>query len=142
MNPRILLHGLGVQAGMGCVIFFLSWHLLHFFAGFHSIYGRLPGALIYRLLFLHGIALLFVFHFLPFPFIKAPCNFMVLGYPGFIHGYGVPNGWPEKTGVNHVFLIGGWRFVSGLEIRSEALLLWLYFCGSTFVFSLRFGDYN
>lgn len=67
---------------------------------------------------------------------------MVLGYPGFIHGYGVPNGWPEKTGVNHVFLIGGWRFVSGLEIRSEALLLWLYFCGSTFVFSLRFGDYN
>lgn len=71
----------------------------------------------------------------PFLFIKAPCNFngpSLSRFPDFIYGYGVPNGWPEKTGVNSwglTWLIGGWRFVYGLEIRSEGF--------STFVFSLR-----
>lgn len=50
LDPRIL-HGLGVQAGMGCVIFFLPWHLLHLLRVFHGIYRRSPGALIYRILF-------------------------------------------------------------------------------------------
>lgn len=74
-----------------CFLFYLG-HLLHLLRVFHSIYRRLPGALICRILFF--TALRSHLYSLSLCLSRRLATLMALlsQFPGFIHGYGIPNG--------------------------------------------------